>query len=72
MIKVGIIKSYICDNCGAEMTIEDKILIYEISFWNKKEIKVERIDYILRRGIALMLCSKKCLGDHLIQLIEGD
>jgi len=60
-----------CDECNKEMGYDEQFLIYSIDFWDKTLYDSVKIDYIEDRGSALMLCSKKCIGEYIGKLIEN-
>jgi hypothetical protein len=64
------IKISVCDECNKELP-EERFLIYNISFWNNKTFEVDRIDFLRKNDIALMLCSKECVGNYISKMI-GD
>lgn len=60
----------VCDNCNEEKEI--KYLIYKIGYWNIKDYTTEEKDYIRDNDCALMLCSKKCIGEYISNLLSGE
>ncbi len=62
-----------CDNCDKEMKKDEKHLIYKISFWDESKLEENTVDFINSTvgGCALMLCSEKCIGEYIINLLKN-
>jgi len=60
-----------CDECGVELDKKYHYTIYSIRYWDKWKVNSKEKDFILDNDLALLLCSKKCLGDYISDLIDG-